>query len=360
MTTPKIKGENGVFVPWDTVPRAVHISTKRRGAFGRAHAIALLILFALRLESPAADGLREPRYDSILLAAMDKVYRMQYAEAESLLVRIPENVSARPYFAGLVCLNRFSDLGDTAALRRAEKFWERLSSDKTPPLYRGLADLQRAYAASLRGSRLRAARLAWSARGRLQSVSSYAEARAALAVFDYYRAQFLERFRFLPFVNPRSDLPLRRLDSAANDSRYLRDVLRGSVFWIRYDRNEIDSALIIADGFLARYPKNRLARQMRGDALYRGARLAEARAVYDELFREYAALRDSLPPSCIPLGYYCGAGKLACIYAGLGMRVQAAEYSARWRKADSLGFSPWLPASLRRELDRLHSSQSGH
>ena len=230
------------------------------------------------------------------MAAMEHAFRMEYAAAESSLTQIPNDIAARPYFMGLSCLTRFQDLGDTAALRRAEIFWDRLSPHHASSehfkedsiqlrLVRGMAALQLSYISSLRGSSLRSASLALTARGQLIPVAGQAEADAGLALFDYYRERALEKIRFLPFVNPNAEVPLRQLKTAANHSRYLRDGLLVSAFWIHIDRKEIDSALHIADDFLRRYPRNRLARQMRGSALFRGGRLPDARREYEALLR---------------------------------------------------------------------------
>ncbi len=326
--------------------------------------MAGLVLLFFSLLPGYAKCLFNPHQDAILLAAMDQTLRMNYAAAESLVAQIPNNIPARPYFTGLACLNRFQDLGDTAALRRTETLWNRLSSHSNPPerfredstqlrLIRGMAALQLSYVASIRGSTLRAASMAWTARDQFLHLAGWAEADAGLALFDYYREHALEKIRFLPFVNPNTDGPLRQLQASANQSRYLHDGLLVSVFWIHVDRNEIDSALKITDGFLLRYPHNRLARQMRGSALFRGGRLPEARSVYEELLREYEVLKDSLPPGNLPIGYYCSVANLARIYSGLGLSSQAKIKLEEWQKARNSSLESWLPSSLKKDLERL-------
>lgn len=317
------------------------------------------------LSVPAiANGLFEPRYDSLLMAAMDQNFRMNYAAAESSLAKIPDDHAARPYFMGLGCLNRFKDLGDTAALRRAEMFWNRLlprnaSSEHfkedsvSLKLYRGMGSLQLSYIASLRGATLRSASLALTARGQFLPVTGRAESDAGLALFDYYREHTLEKIRFLPFVNPDTKIPLIQLKAAANQSRYLRDGLLVSAFWIHVDRREIDSALHIADDFLRRYPRNRLARQMRGSALFRGGQLAEAKKEYEALLLEYRALKDSLPSGYLPLGYYCSVANLARIDAGLGLQTETRALMTEWQKARNSRLDPWFPTSLKKDLEHL-------
>ena len=314
---------------------------------------------------PRNSSLGNPRFDSVVTAAMNQCFQMEYAKAESLLARIPDDNPMRPYFTGLICLNRFQDLGDTASLRRGEQLWEELSPRdpsskcfKEDSLqlhaYQGLAEMQLSYLAALRGSRMRSASLALSAHGKLRSVSGVAEADAGLALFEYYRERVLQKIDFLPFVNPDPDAALHRLETAAKASLHLHDILRVSVFWIRLDRGEMDSALKISDEFLGRYPRNRLARQMRGSALFHAGRFSEARNIYEQVSGEYAVVRDSLPFN-IPLGYFKAVGNLARIYAQLGMQAEAAARLSEWKKALDSGISPWLPASLKRDLKRLEN-----
>ena len=309
----------------------------------------------------AASSLHDGPHDSTLLAIMDGIYRMDYARVEKTArTALAGSANAALYFSGLAAINAFSDVGDTSALRRAEDGWSRIlatepsgnNSDSTSPLYRGLSGLQLSYVASLRGQSLRTGRLAWSARSELRQAPTFAEAEAALSLFDYYRQKLLEKISFLPFVNPNPGRSLRNLRTAAENSRYLRDVLRASAFWIHFDRGEMDSALTITDGFLLRYPENRLARQMRGDALFRMGRLSEARSAYETLLREYASLQDSCR-SCLPIGFACATGNLARIYAGLGLKPLADEYLRKWKSLEAGKVGPWLPGSLKRDLSKL-------
>jgi tetratricopeptide (TPR) repeat protein len=315
-------------------------------------------LFLLLCSAASADHLYEPRHDSTILAAMDQIFRMDYAAADIALKRIPDNAAAKPYFSGIVCMNRFQDLGDTSALQRAEFFWTQLNAEKSGAFpnengarldtYHGLALMQLSYISSLRGERFHSAKLAFSAHSQFDG-SNMAEARAGAALFEYYRGRLLSS---IPLVEPNLNVPMQRLQVAADSSRYLRDLLRSSLFWMRVDHGEADSALRIPDEFLKRYPRNRLARQMRGSGLFRAGKLSEARLIYEELLQEYALLNLSTSKN-LPLGYYKAAGNLARIYSGLGLKHEASAKLALWQKALDSGLSPWLPATLKRDLERL-------
>ncbi len=311
--------------------------------------------------------LHDSLFDAMIIASLDKMYAMEYTMADTILAGLPQDSPAKPYFSGLVAMNRFADLGDTSALHKAEKHWESLIPGKGKPsfrgdslqlhLYSGLAGLQISYAHTLRGSSIKAATVAWKARGELLPLSEFAEANAALALFEYYRTRFMEHLNFLPFLSSNASLPLQRLEQSTRESRYLKDLLQSSIFWIRFDRKEIAEALKIADDFLIRYPKNRLVKQMRGDALIRAGRWVEARKVYESLLADYQAMQSlSENRKNIPIGYFCSVGNLFRIYSGLGRKDLANTKWKEWKLSQSDDISPWLPPSLKKEVARLPHS----
>ncbi|MEO7425060.1 MAG: hypothetical protein ABI036_07725, partial [Fibrobacteria bacterium] len=198
-------------------------ATRRRLANVKApFAAALLLLLAsdpiglsaqdaspFPIANPAVSGsLYEPVHDSVILRSLDLLFKGEYAAADSALARLPES-PARAYFRGLVGINRFEDLGDTTALFAAARLWNALdraydsagsSSARDPnyPLYRGLTELQLSYVAEKTGARLRAVRLGRKAVKLLAPLSDRAEAAAALALYDYYKAALLTGMAWLP------------------------------------------------------------------------------------------------------------------------------------------------------------------
>jgi tetratricopeptide (TPR) repeat protein len=346
------------------MPLQTFISTK----WHRTGAVILFCAGAVLSAVPAPDEV------TLVRTALDQVYRMEYAAAEETLTKgLPPESPSRPYFAGLACMNRFLDWGDTVALRRAEGYWEKLSprgepsklfektDARTLKLYRGLAGVQLSYAASLRGQRLRSAGLALAARDRLDALSD-PEARATLHLFDYYRGRFLEK---LPFVEePAFDL--EAFTDAVRSAPALREMFQGSLFWIHMDHRRYGAAQALAADFLDRYPGNRLMRQMRGDVFLKAGKLAEARATYEKLREEYAALNSGTgtggalgtsgggrESGRLPLGYYRCVGNLARIEAAAGNLREAKLLKAEWARAERLGLMPWLPPVLKRDLDRM-------
>ena len=291
---------------------------------------------------------------------------MDYAGADSLLVAaIPPKEPAHAYFRGLCLFNRFNDLGDTAALTQAARLWEGLDRDpgKNPPpvssqgnlpLYRGLATLQLSYVAKIRGHSLAAARLGRRAAGQLRPHSGDAEAEAALALYDYYKAGLLKGMDWLPFIRSDSEGSLRRLEKAIPRSRYLSEVLQTSLVWIYYDAGQYDKGLDLIGPFLVRYPQNRVYRQIKADFLFRKGQFPQALAIHRELLSEYGQLREHYPPpGYIPVGYLSSVGNLAKIYTAMGMADSAKTQVRIWSAPQSLAYQAWLPASLKKEVKTL-------
>lgn len=355
------------------MPHEDAISTKwpSPGRAGRGILRILLLCAALGGSASAAEardeatrpqGRETAGEHAVVKEALDRMFRMEYAAAEkTLLTELPDSSPARPYFAGMVCLNRFLDLGDTAALARAEAYWNPLAPAGEPPgrfaaaapeslrLYRGLAGFQLAHVAALRGARLRPAMLALSARRRLDNLET-PEARASLMLYDYWRDQILAK---IPFV--RADaFPLEDFQAAANASPRLENAFLFALFWIHLDAERPEAGRVLVEDFLGRYPNHRLGREMRAAALFRAGRLEEARAEHENLRKEYAA-RDGDPdcPACLPLGYYRAVGNLARIYAALGLPGKADARLGEWNRAAAAGLAPWLPGSLSRDLARV-------
>jgi hypothetical protein len=328
--------------------------------------------------APASPGraplpLAEPAHDSLIMESLDMLHRGAYASADSLLRSLPD-IPARGYFRGLAWAGRCNDLGDTAALTAAEAEWERLAragDERGSPLakaphyglYRGLAELQLSYVAGLRGGRIKAARLGRRAAKRLEAYPDIAEAASALALYDYYKAELLQGIDWLPFVRADRSGPLRRLEAAAPGSRYLHATLLASLLWIYYDTGRYRDGIPRIREFLARYPGNRVWRQMLADFHFRGApsgagSLDSALSLHLALAAEYEDLTVTRSrPGCLPLGYLCSVGNLAKIYAARKQYEFLRKQLEIWDSSRYASVRPWLPASLVREVETLRKEK---
>lgn len=292
---------------------------------------------------------------------MARVHAMDYAGADSAFSSLPVDAPGRAYFRGLALFHRFHDLGDSSALFRAEALWT--TSSRNPAarnspdsvniaLYRGLSTLQLSYVASLTGSGVRAAHLGRKAAVQLKPLESKAEAAAALALYDYYKAALLKGVAWLPFVKADAQAPLRRLEAAVDQSRYLRETLQTSLLWLYYDAGRFDDGLRRIDAFLSLHPGNRTWRQVRADFLFRKGNLAEARAIHEALLEEYTALKTACPPPhCLPLGFLASVGNLAKIHGKSGNADLRRKYVAIWSSPSNAPYLRWMPGSLKREVE---------
>lgn len=342
----------------------------------------MLALLASAIQAPAAPAPAwlhepEPARDSAVLAGIGRMLDAEYGAADSAFTAgLPAASPAQAYFRGLNLFYRFNDLGDTASLSRAESLWtaaadrgSRNLRSRNPSdtvniaLYRGLSTLQLSYVASLTRRGTQSARLGLRAAGQLKPSRGKAEADAALALFDYYKATLLRGVDWLPFVKADAEGPLRRLEESVPRSRYLRDILQASLLWLYYDTGRHDRGLVLIDAFLARHPGNRIYRQMRADFLFRRSGpgipggpsdLAGALAVHEGLLREYEGFLTACPPpACLPLGYLSSVGNLAKIHGKLGNAEALRKYLGIWSSPRFSAFSGWLPASLRKEVEAL-------
>jgi hypothetical protein len=322
----------------------------------------------------ATAPLTEPAHDSLIMASLDLLQRGAYTSADSLLRSLPD-IPARGYFRGLVLAGECNDLGDTAALAAAEREWERidkagderdspLAKDPRYGLYRGLAELQLSYVAGIHGGRIKAARLGRRAAKRLEAYPGIAEAASALALYDYYKAELLQGIDWLPFVRADRAGPLRDLEAAVPRSRYLHATLLASLLWIYYDTGRYGEGMPAIRAFLARYPGNRVWRQMLADFHFRGAAsgtgsLDSALSLHLALAAEYQSLATADPkPGRLPLGYLCSVGNLAKIHAALKQPERLREELGIWDSPRYAALRPWLPASLVREVDALRKEKA--
>lgn len=345
-------------------------------------AILAACAFPLRSEEVPAWLQEKPWIDSVLVSGLDRMYRADYAGADSLFTNhLVRRSLVQGYFQGLNHFQRFNDLGDMSSLQAAESLWTAVAdsrirnSDSRSPvasanidLYLGLSTLQLSYVASIRGSGVKSARLGRKAASQLRPLAGKAEADAALALYDYYKATLLKGLSWVPFVEADAASPLARLEASVPKSRYLAEVLQTSLLWLYYDARRFEEGLRRIEAFLSRYPDHRTARAMRADFLYRRALarralaqkkglpdtldLFAARDIQESLRKEYEIRLETCPsPKCIPLGYLASVGNLVKIYGKLGQPDLRRKYATIWSSPKFRPFLSWMPGSLKREVD---------
>lgn len=311
-------------------------------------------------------------FDRQILIALDALYQMDYDKSDSNLTKIPPS-SSRTYFLGIVAMNRFNDLGDTAALFEAERQWKKFvqaqdslhtskpfSLSNNDAMYLGLTELQLSYIANIKAQKFQSTRLALKAVERLKLFPHLAEATAAIALYEYYKADLFSGISWVPFVKSDPNSALSQLEKSIPQSRYLSTVFETSLLWLYYDKGRYTDGLNRIDHFLSRYPQNRLYRQMRADFQFRMGNFTEARTEYEALRDEYlsqkkisASFTPSSHSSLLEIGYLSAVGNLIKIYYAQKQTKLAAEQVSIWNARASQKTMPWLPKSLKKEVKHL-------
>lgn len=317
--------------------------------------------------TPAPNCLFEPLYDAVILKALDLMFRMNYSASDSLLQTMPD-VPARAYFQGLVGLNRFNDLGDTSALYLAQALWIKLDASTFNPskkpeqvflndpsesldLYQGLSELQLSYVAGLTGHPIKAATLGRKAISRLERHSENAEAKAAIALYRYYKAALVKKVDWVPFVHADLSTPFQSLERSIPQSHYLQEILQTSLLWLYYDQGRLDLGLTLIARFLSRYPQNRLYRQIQADFEFRKGDFSKALNHQVELNLEYEKmLQADSNGKYLPLGYLSSVGNLAKVYHSLNQTDLLQKQLRIWHEARYTKFMVWIPSSLKSEV----------
>lgn len=315
----------------------------------------------------------ERALNQTLDSALKAMHGLHYAQADSLLRSAPlKTWPLAQYFSGILLLQRSEDLGDTAAFHQAHAHWGKLWSDLekaqglSQTLLRALVGLQWAATDQHYGKNWHALRISMQAKSLLTQSSQCPEAKAALALLDYYRSQLL------PAWTPGGRKPrdaAQDLHLAAKSCRRMQPLFMTAWLWTQFDLAQWDSGLKTLTGYLQGYPNHRLYRQMRGDFLFRSGRPAEALQAYREAIALYPApspagsappdLQRALTPPpplwVTPVGYLGCAGNLARIHAALGQSDSARHYLDIWESPRFKPLDPWLPTSLKKALKPLRS-----
>lgn len=309
-------------------------------------------------------------FDSQIIHVIESVNRMNYSEADSVLKSIPISTT-RIYFQGLVDLSRFNDLGDTAALWRAEGSWQKLIQGQDSLLqlkhhskkldeinngiFLGLSELQLSYIDNLKGEKLRSTRMGMKAISHLKLFPGIAEAIAAIALYNYYKADLLKGVNWVPFVHVDTLGPISQLETAIHHSRYLKNVFETSLLWLYYDQKKYAEGLIRINHFLDLYPQNRLYRQMKADFLFREGDSKNAKEIHESLYAEYARLKSaSATVNFIPIGYLSSLGNLIKINHAENQTKLMSEQLLIWNSPEAQKNMSWLPKSLKKEVEMLN------
>jgi tetratricopeptide (TPR) repeat protein len=366
-------------------------SSKHRRILGWVglHA-SLFVLPVLPSAQGCFDSSPSVLFEQSLDSALADAQNLNYSDARRLFqTPVLKSTPLGLYFQGLAELQAAEDLGDTAAFYRADSLWPRimkkvefewkrekfpvpendgkakhppsgevktedinLSQPRVDSLIWALSAVQWAGTQQKLGHSWRAVKLGLKARKPLQTLQDCPEARAALALLNYYRDQILPGW--LPLTTS-PEASAKTLEEALSKCRRMHPVFLSAWIWTQFDLARWKMGLAAIDTYLESYPTHRLFLQMRGDFLFRQGQLEKALIAYERVLSLYPS--PSREPEnwhgVLPLGYLSCAGNLARIEAALNHKDKALTYLNIWEDKAFTPARPWLPASLKSALSGL-------
>lgn len=283
---------------------------------------------------PAEDSLAR----GITAATLRTEYSKALALAQTLKSRHP---AAGCVFNSMVLVSRFDDMGDTLALRRANR---ELDTCKASGLWEALRLFELGYTHSVLGSSLQAALKTRSAANHFKQ-SRDPDAQAFYAIYAYYVDQLTAGISWMPFVSDRRVEYLAALSKGAAQSHLYWPLFSTPLVWIHYDRKEYSRALLVVDNMLKRSPGHPVFIQIRADVLFMLKRYPEAATLYEYSAKQYQQRTGR------SLRYWCAVGNLARIYQQMGKPTEAQRWADLLKDPAFAGVKRWMPASLMDDLD---------
>jgi tetratricopeptide (TPR) repeat protein len=171
------------------------------------------------------------------------------------------------------------------------------------------------------GDPWRAWRLSRRSVSQLESIaadeSTWADVWLPLGAYYFWRSQALARWTWLPFIDDRRDMGIRKLRYAYENGTTTRVSAGNILVWalITYERPA--EALALTDSLLRRHPRNRSLLMARGESLKSMDRLSEALEAFERLEADY----DGAESNCV--GRAEAAAKQGVLLAGQGDCVRA-------------------------------------
>ncbi len=140
--------------------------------------------------------------------------------------------------------------------------------------------------------------------------------------YEYWSSRFYRYLKWLPWINSDGEQGIRMVEKGIEKGTFSYCVGLCNLGWIEYDRKKYDSALVLFEKGLQRYPGSRFFLWGIADCLYKLNR-------FDESIEFYERLLDSIRNGDINNGYNeaeCSM-KLALSHYALGHYDSALRYS---------------------------------
>jgi predicted negative regulator of RcsB-dependent stress response len=311
----------------------------------------LFLLFAPLQAAWLHLGTQDQSYQKLIDLVLHSNYTQALAQADSLKAAEPKDPAAC-FFKSLVYLSRYDDLSLSADLKKAEAELEACSGlaagskSSEASFWKGMIAFQQGYVAQVQGSAIRATMKTRGGAQLLKQIPDNQDAQTFYGIYGYYADQLTQGLAWVPFVEDNREEYVQHIQAGADSSRYFSSLAATSLVWMRYDRGELEAALRLCEGFLAKYPKHRVFNQMRGDMLFRLGRVEAARLVYQKSLESYEAVA---PKS---IRYYCAVANLLRISAALNLEADVQHFRGLLNSADFKSKSKGMPASLMASLKK--------
>ena len=302
----------------------------------RAIAISLLLTafsFAENLTLALPDSL-ENLVEKVTAQTMALDYKTALNTAQAIKAK-DEGVGC--VIESIVRVSMYDDLGDTAALFKAN---ESLEKCKAQGLWQGLQMFELGFVQSETGHSFKGAMKTRSA-AKLFEDSKELDPQAFYAIYAYYVDQ---SFSWLPFKSDNRSHYLSVLDSASKVSKRFWPLFLTPLIWMYYDKEDFKKGLDLSERGLRKSPNHPVLLQIKADMLYRLKRYDEAAKIYEQSAESY------LKRTGKSIRYWCSVLNLIRIYNDKGDQKAAQAWREKLKDPAYKALEKWMPGSLMDDL----------
>jgi len=282
-----------------------------------------------------AQSFPDKSVDRNLTLAINYTISQNYKSAELILKKLDKEYPALPigkiYLAGL-SITKSVDLAQEFDkkliynyLNKAESQSDSLIDvDPKNPWYKyfaGLTNAYKAYFHSEEGNYLSALIKGFSAISYFDECmeidSSFAEAKAALGIYMYWKSYKIKGLDFLPFVNDNRGKAINLIEDALRNTVYNKYLIIHSLFWIYSNEKEFKKAGALAELTLNAFPNSRTFLSDYAHSLKQYDK-QKSLVVYKKLLKDYQTEKSSNRINEIITKH-----KIAIVYFEIGNKTEA-------------------------------------
>jgi tetratricopeptide (TPR) repeat protein len=122
----------------------------------------------------------------------------------------------------------------------------------------------------------------------LEKDPNWVDPRYGLAMYDYWRSVFTNRWTFLPFFPDRREKGIRNIKKVVEEGTFSKELAQGSLAYMYYNEEKYEDALKFTQPLVKKYPSNIILRLLQGHILAKLRR-------YDQALRHYRWVQKTDP-----------------------------------------------------------------